>query len=135
MYRPGAHKVAPRQPQAGARGAAGYAGKIIGMTGDPQGCSERDDFEAAGLNACVDKDSAGVGYIIAMLSEMKADWEEGGRGHVEDHAHGNLAAPHELRLADGADDDDARPGVWAGAEAGDAAAVSSSTDEEALLDT
>jgi len=35
--------------------AGGFKGMIVGMTGDPSGCTERDDFEASGLNLCVDK--------------------------------------------------------------------------------
>mmetsp|Transcript_21133 Transcript_21133/g.54492 ORF Transcript_21133/g.54492 Transcript_21133/m.54492 type:complete len:160 (-) Transcript_21133:92-571(-) len=39
---------------------AGYKGVIIGMTGDPIGSPDRDDFEAAGLSLCLDKDPAGM---------------------------------------------------------------------------
>mmetsp|Transcript_24071 Transcript_24071/g.62016 ORF Transcript_24071/g.62016 Transcript_24071/m.62016 type:complete len:819 (+) Transcript_24071:46-2502(+) len=45
----------------------GFEGIIIGMTGDPAGCAERDEFEAAGLNAIVDKDTAAVKYISSVL--------------------------------------------------------------------
>lgn len=67
--------------------AGGFRGKVVGMTGDPAGCAERDEFEAAGLNACVDKTTAGIEYIANLLSEIKADYEQGGAGHTEDHAH------------------------------------------------
>ncbi|KAJ1628544.1 hypothetical protein T492DRAFT_146592 [Pavlovales sp. CCMP2436] len=54
---------------------AGFAGVIIGMTGDPAGCAERDAFEAAGLTSCVDKVRCRVG--------RGAPWPDstvGGRG-------------------------------------------------------
>lgn len=45
----------------------GYSGVILGLTGDPVGSPERDEFEAAGLNACVDKDTKGVEQILKLL--------------------------------------------------------------------
>jgi CheY-like chemotaxis protein len=40
--------------------ASGYRGLIIGMTGDPAGCDDRKEFEAAGLDCCTDKNTAGI---------------------------------------------------------------------------
>jgi CheY-like chemotaxis protein/anti-sigma regulatory factor (Ser/Thr protein kinase) len=51
----------------------GYAGIIIGMTGDPSGCSEREEFEESGLTACVDKDTAGVERVMEMVARLKAE--------------------------------------------------------------
>jgi len=48
----------------------GFEGIIIGMTGDPAGCSERSEFEAAGLNAVVDKDNAGMKYLSSVLLSL-----------------------------------------------------------------
>ncbi|KAJ1626753.1 hypothetical protein T492DRAFT_1030464 [Pavlovales sp. CCMP2436] len=45
----------------------GYAGLIVGMTGDPSGCPERSAFEAAGLTECVDKDNPGVKRVAELL--------------------------------------------------------------------
>jgi len=43
---------------------------IIGMTGDPSGSEEREAFEAAGLDACVDKTSNGYRRVRQLLSEI-----------------------------------------------------------------
>jgi CheY-like chemotaxis protein len=48
----------------------GYAGKIVGMTGDPIGCLERAEFESAGLDVCVNKDSQGVQLIVRELKAL-----------------------------------------------------------------
>jgi len=48
--------------------AHGFKGLIVGMTGDPSGCTERDDFEAAGLNACCDKDTAGIQRVKELIA-------------------------------------------------------------------
>jgi hypothetical protein len=48
----------------------GFESLIVGMTGDPSGCTERDDFEAAGLNACVDKSRQGVEFLVTLLEEL-----------------------------------------------------------------
>jgi len=48
----------------------GYEGTIIGMTGDPQGSPDRAEFEASGLNGCVDKDTAGVDFIISTIKSL-----------------------------------------------------------------
>jgi len=48
--------------------AHGYSGVVVGMTGDPTGCPERCEFEAAGLNSCVDKDSKGVAHLERLLT-------------------------------------------------------------------
>lgn len=50
---------------------AGYEGIIIGMTGDPAGCPERAEFEASGLDCCLDKGSSGVREIIRLLFESQ----------------------------------------------------------------
>ncbi|KAJ1631153.1 hypothetical protein T492DRAFT_1144142 [Pavlovales sp. CCMP2436] len=60
--------------------AGGFEGVIVGMTGDPHGCFERDEFEAAGLNLCVDKDSPGVHKFIQVLGSFALDEEEPGAG-------------------------------------------------------
>jgi hypothetical protein len=36
------------------------------MTGDPSGCPEREEFEASGLNECVDKDSQGICRVAKL---------------------------------------------------------------------
>lgn len=48
---------------------AGYSGYIIGMTGDPAGCEDRQRFEASGVDLVVDKDTAGVERLRALLTE------------------------------------------------------------------
>ncbi|KAJ1615613.1 hypothetical protein T492DRAFT_1112578, partial [Pavlovales sp. CCMP2436] len=53
--------------------AGGFEGLIVGMTGDPKGCSERDDFEAAGLNFCVDKDLPGIQRVTRELVSFALD--------------------------------------------------------------
>lgn len=50
--------------------ANGYRGLIIGMTGDPTGSRDRDDFQQAGLDVCLDKDTAGVDRIVSTLSSF-----------------------------------------------------------------
>jgi len=47
--------------------AAGFAGAILGMTGDQAGCYERNEFEASGLDSCYDKNPAGIDAIIKHL--------------------------------------------------------------------
>jgi CheY-like chemotaxis protein len=47
--------------------ARGYRGIIVGITGDPSGCDDRNEFEAAGLDACLDKDSGGLDELVALL--------------------------------------------------------------------
>jgi len=53
--------------------AMGFTGLIVGMTGDPIGCEERAKFEAAGLDACVDKDSEGVRRAVLIMREHAAE--------------------------------------------------------------
>lgn len=53
--------------------AMGFAGLIIGMTGDPVGCDERELFEKSGLDACVDKDTDGVRRAVVMMLEHSDD--------------------------------------------------------------
>ncbi|KAJ1624089.1 hypothetical protein T492DRAFT_912042 [Pavlovales sp. CCMP2436] len=50
--------------------AGGFEGVIVGMTGDPHGCSERDDFEAAGLSFCFDKDTPGIHHVAQVLGSF-----------------------------------------------------------------
>jgi len=45
----------------------GYTGLLLGMTGDPSGCDERYDFEASGLDACLDKSSAGMAECVKLM--------------------------------------------------------------------
>lgn len=42
---------------------------IVGMTGDPSGCDDRKEFEAAGLDACLDKNSSGTEALVEILRE------------------------------------------------------------------
>eukprot|EP00302_Diacronema_sp_CCMP2436_P044875 CAMPEP_0180058042 /NCGR_PEP_ID=MMETSP0985-20121206/4802_1 /TAXON_ID=483367 /ORGANISM="non described non described, Strain CCMP 2436" /LENGTH=457 /DNA_ID=CAMNT_0021987981 /DNA_START=1 /DNA_END=1372 /DNA_ORIENTATION=- len=53
--------------------AGGFEGVIVGMTGDPKGCSERDDFEGAGLSFCVDKDLPGIERVTHELFSFALD--------------------------------------------------------------
>eukprot|EP00307_Rebecca_sp_RCC1486_P002297 CAMPEP_0119433726 /NCGR_PEP_ID=MMETSP1335-20130426/50115_1 /TAXON_ID=259385 /ORGANISM="Chrysoculter rhomboideus, Strain RCC1486" /LENGTH=113 /DNA_ID=CAMNT_0007459573 /DNA_START=63 /DNA_END=401 /DNA_ORIENTATION=- len=39
------------------------------MTGDPQGSQDREDFEASGLDVCVDKDVSGVQAVVTLLQD------------------------------------------------------------------
>ncbi|KAJ1625402.1 hypothetical protein T492DRAFT_910932 [Pavlovales sp. CCMP2436] len=55
--------------------AGGFEGVIVGMTGDPKGCSERDDFEAAGLSFCFDKDTPGIQRVAQVLGFFALDEE------------------------------------------------------------
>lgn len=50
--------------------AAGFAGAIVGMTGDPKHCDERRAFERAGLTACVDKSRSAAHAVRALLAEL-----------------------------------------------------------------
>ncbi|KAJ1618420.1 hypothetical protein T492DRAFT_456729 [Pavlovales sp. CCMP2436] len=56
--------------------AGNFEGMIVGMTGDPLGCVERDDFEASGLNECVTKDTPGISRIAQLISSFSLDKEE-----------------------------------------------------------
>ncbi|KAJ1630407.1 histidine kinase-like ATPase [Pavlovales sp. CCMP2436] len=51
----------------------GYGGVIVGMTGDPKGCSERDEFEASGLSFCTDKDTPGIQRVAQLISSFALD--------------------------------------------------------------
>ncbi|KAJ1631172.1 hypothetical protein T492DRAFT_839432 [Pavlovales sp. CCMP2436] len=55
--------------------AGGFKGIIVGMTGDPKGCSERDEFEAAGLSLCVEKDTPGIQRIAQVLGSFALNEE------------------------------------------------------------
>lgn len=48
----------------------GFIGPIIGITGDVAGCSERKNFEASGLTRCLDKDSAGLIELHAIVASF-----------------------------------------------------------------
>ena len=50
--------------------ANGFAGLIIGMTGDPAGCPERSEFEAAGLDGCLDKDTKAMNFLLGLLKDI-----------------------------------------------------------------
>jgi len=47
--------------------AMSYTGLLLGMTGDPLGCDERYAFEASGLDACLDKSSAGMAECVKLM--------------------------------------------------------------------
>ncbi|KAJ1619133.1 histidine kinase-like ATPase [Pavlovales sp. CCMP2436] len=53
--------------------AGGFEGFILGMTGDPKGCSDRDEFEAAGLSLCVDKDTPGIHRVAQVIGSFALD--------------------------------------------------------------
>lgn len=48
----------------------GFVNTIIGLTGDPEGSDDRDAFERAGLDACVDKNSKGTDFIVSELRKL-----------------------------------------------------------------
>jgi len=52
---------------------------ILGMTGDPTGCPEREEFEASGTNTVVDKCSGGMAFLEALLAE----WATPSEPHAE----------------------------------------------------
>jgi CheY-like chemotaxis protein len=54
--------------------AAGFAGAIIGMTGDPLGCPEREEFDAAGLSKSLSKDSGGIVAVLKTLADIADDY-------------------------------------------------------------
>lgn len=41
-----------------------------GGAGDPRGSDDRDEFESAGLNECLDKDGAGVERVKQLILEL-----------------------------------------------------------------
>ncbi|KAJ1618417.1 hypothetical protein T492DRAFT_1151359 [Pavlovales sp. CCMP2436] len=45
----------------------GYTGLLFGIKGDPSGCEERYAFEASGLDACLDKCSAGMAECVKLM--------------------------------------------------------------------
>jgi len=47
----------------------GYSHLAIGITGDPSGSTDRDDFESAGLDLCVDKTSEGMRHLEEIIRE------------------------------------------------------------------
>jgi len=70
--------------------AVGYTSMVVGMTGDPSGCADRDDFEAAGLNACVSKDTAGVHRLSGIIDSLADEFST--RAGV--HGDGNESGAH-----------------------------------------
>mmetsp|Transcript_21147 Transcript_21147/g.54544 ORF Transcript_21147/g.54544 Transcript_21147/m.54544 type:complete len:114 (-) Transcript_21147:417-758(-) len=48
--------------------AAGYQGVIVGMTGDPRGSPERTEFDSAGLNEVLDKDTLGIERLKEIIA-------------------------------------------------------------------
>lgn len=59
--------------------AMGYRGMIIGMTGDPIGSPDRSEFEAAGLDACADKDSKAIEYVHGVIRSFAVGGPNYGR--------------------------------------------------------
>jgi CheY-like chemotaxis protein len=53
--------------------AAGYTGKIVGVTGGVRSCPERLEFDASGLDESVDKDSKGVARIREIIAEIAVE--------------------------------------------------------------
>jgi CheY-like chemotaxis protein len=95
--------------------AAGYKGVIVGMTGDPLGCEEREEFDAAGLTMSLEKDSNSVAHVLALLADMSAKAQ---RAHQEAAA---AAPPPPVRAASASDD--ARAPVTLARTAADSAAL------------
>mmetsp|Transcript_14012 Transcript_14012/g.35706 ORF Transcript_14012/g.35706 Transcript_14012/m.35706 type:complete len:225 (+) Transcript_14012:1056-1730(+) len=56
--------------------AGNFEGMIVGMTGDPLGCVERDEFEASGLDKGVTKDTPGICRITQLIGSFALDEEE-----------------------------------------------------------
>lgn len=79
--------------------AAGFAGLIIGMTGDPAGCTDRDDFEAAGLDECCDKDTPGIERVIARIRALLPAAEQQQSAQPAQHA-------QQIELGDATEVDD-----------------------------
>ena len=51
---------------------AGFAGHILGMTGDPVGSSDRADFERSGTDCVLDKDHAAMRVLADRIRECAA---------------------------------------------------------------
>jgi CheY-like chemotaxis protein len=51
--------------------ARGFAGLIVGMTGDPVGSEDRADFESSGLDLCVDKDVHGSNLVRDVIHKAR----------------------------------------------------------------
>ena len=49
--------------------AGGYRGLIVGVTGDPSGCADRDSFETSGLDRCLSKDTEGMEQLVNALRD------------------------------------------------------------------
>lgn len=78
----------------------GYVGKVIGMTGDPKGSSDRDTFERSGVDLVLDKDSSSVRRFKEILASYAAQPEDA----LVHAAHGaalSSACGHDVR-AEGA---------------------------------
>jgi len=52
----------------------GFKGMIVGITGHAEGSDERNDFEAVGLDACVEKDSTGSEKVVELLKQAMATY-------------------------------------------------------------
>jgi len=50
--------------------AMGFRGVVVGMTGDPVGSPDRNEFEAAGLTACVDKTPEGMAAVQRQVDAL-----------------------------------------------------------------
>jgi hypothetical protein len=83
----------------------GFSGKIISMTGDPSGCLDREEFEKAGLDLCVNKDSRGVQLIVCELQQIRASDDTGvslrrrvanGVGFMLPHSHSDCSGSSSL---------------------------------------
>jgi CheY-like chemotaxis protein len=66
--------------------ALGYHGTIVGMTGDPTGSADRAEFEAAGLNACFDKDSKAIECLHGVIRSFAIDTAEASPAELSVHA-------------------------------------------------
>jgi len=53
---------------------------MIGMTGDPSGCADRNDFEASGIDLCLDKAQSGLEQLLRALEDHAHTLAEEGRG-------------------------------------------------------
>lgn len=78
--------------------ALGFGGPIVGMTGDPAGCKDRAEFEAAGLDVCLDKGTQSVRRVKQMLIDLGAALcgipdAENATGPISERARAEAPAP------------------------------------------
>lgn len=52
---------------------AGFGGLIVGVTGDPEGCEDRNEFNTCGTDVVFDKDSAAIAAIQALIANQAAE--------------------------------------------------------------